>query len=92
MTKADGIKSAENHVTLSQLESHLWEAATPLRGIIDAGDFKQFIFPLLFYKRVAEINPLPDARKIGASWPINLSCLACSTAFWQATAPCRNNL
>ena len=35
-------------LTQGQLESYLWGAATLLRGTIDAGDYKQFIFPLLF--------------------------------------------
>jgi len=30
-------------------------AATLLRGTIDAGDYKQFIFPLLFYKRLCDV-------------------------------------
>ena len=38
-----------------QLESYLWGAATLLRGTIDAGDYKQFIFPLLFYKRICDV-------------------------------------
>ena len=38
-----------------QLESYLWGAATLLRGTIDAGDYKQFIFPLLFYKRLCDV-------------------------------------
>src|SRR5688572_940836 len=38
-----------------QLEKYLWGAATYLRGHIDAGDYKQFIFPLLFYKRVSDV-------------------------------------
>ena len=29
------------------LEKYLWGAATLLRGTIDAGDYKQYIFPLL---------------------------------------------
>jgi len=37
------------------LESYLWGAATLLRGTIDAGDYKQFIFPLLFYKRLCDV-------------------------------------
>lgn len=37
------------------LESYLWGAATLLRGHIDAGDYKQFIFPLLFYKRLCDV-------------------------------------
>lgn len=39
----------------SRLESYLWGAATLLRGHIDAGDYKQFIFPLLFYKRLCDV-------------------------------------
>lgn len=37
------------------LESYLWNAAILLRGTIDAGDYKQFIFPLLFYKRLCDV-------------------------------------
>ena len=44
-----------SRITQQQLESYLWGAAVLLRGLIDAGDYKQFIFPLLFYKRVADV-------------------------------------
>jgi type I restriction system adenine methylase HsdM len=44
-----------NRVTQAQLESYLWGAATLLRGLIDAGDYKQFIFPLLFFKRISDV-------------------------------------
>jgi len=39
----------------SQLESYLWGAATLLRGTIDAGEYKSFIFPLLFLKRLSDV-------------------------------------
>ncbi len=42
-------------ITPQRLESYLWGAATLLRGTIDAGDYKQFIFPLLFYKRLCDV-------------------------------------
>jgi len=42
-------------ITQQHLESYLWGAATLLRGVIDAGDYKQFIFPLLFYKRLSDV-------------------------------------
>ena len=42
-------------MTQSQVEKYLWGAATYLRGHIDAGDYKQFIFPLLFFKRVSDV-------------------------------------
>src|SRR5947209_12740021 len=40
---------------ISQLESHLWEAANILRGPVDAADFKTYIFPLLFFKRISDV-------------------------------------
>ena len=42
-------------VTLSQLESHLWESANILRGPVDASDFKTYIFPILFFKRISDV-------------------------------------
>src|SRR3954452_6284353 len=42
-------------LTQGELESYLWGAATVLRGTIDAGDYKQFIFPLLFFKRISDV-------------------------------------
>jgi type I restriction enzyme M protein len=43
-------------VNLSQLESHLWEAANILRGPVDAADFKTYVFPLLFFKRLSDVH------------------------------------
>ena len=42
-------------ISLSQLESHLWESANILRGPVDAADFKTYIFPLLFFKRICDV-------------------------------------
>ncbi|GIK10576.1 MAG: DNA methylase [Chloroflexota bacterium] len=42
-------------VALHQLESHLWEAANILRGSVDAADFKTYVFPLLFFKRISDV-------------------------------------
>lgn len=42
-------------ITQQQLEAHLWGAAELLRGQIDASDYKQFIFPLLFFKRISDV-------------------------------------
>lgn len=42
-------------MTQQQLEKYLWGAATYLRGHIDAGDYKQFIFPLMFFKRISDV-------------------------------------
>jgi len=42
-------------MTQQKLEKYLWGAATQLRGTIDAGDYKQYIFPLLFFKRICDV-------------------------------------
>lgn len=44
-----------NSYDITQLESHLWESANILRGPVDAADFKTYIFPLLFFKRISDV-------------------------------------
>lgn len=44
-------------MTMSQqeLENYLWGAANLLRGVIDPGDYKSIIFPLMFFKRLSDV-------------------------------------
>lgn len=42
-------------LTLEALSSHLWESANILRGSIDASDYKNYIFGLLFLKRLSDV-------------------------------------
>ena len=43
-------------LSLSQLEPHLWEAANILRGSpVDRTDWKSYILPLLFFKRICDV-------------------------------------
>ncbi len=44
-----------NKLTLSQLEQYLSKAAWILKGPVDASDFKVYIFPLLFFKRISDV-------------------------------------
>lgn len=44
-----------NHMTQPELESFLWGAAIVLRGLVDPGDYKQFVFPLVFFKRLSDV-------------------------------------
>ncbi|MBL7071047.1 MAG: type I restriction-modification system subunit M [Candidatus Omnitrophica bacterium] len=41
-------------VNLETLKSHLWKSADILRGHIDAADYKNYIFGLLFLKRISD--------------------------------------
>ena len=42
-------------LTQSQLEQYLSKAAWILKGPVDASDFKAYIFPLLFFKRISDV-------------------------------------
>lgn len=44
-----------NRIPLEELESYLWGSAQLLRTNIDAGAYKQYIFPLLFFKRICDV-------------------------------------
>ncbi|MBE2200519.1 MAG: SAM-dependent DNA methyltransferase [Anaerolinea sp.] len=59
-------------ITQSELESYLWGAAVLLRGFIDAGDYKQFIFPLMFFKRLCDVYDEERERalaEVGGNFP-----------------------
>jgi type I restriction enzyme M protein len=45
----------DKKLTLSQLEQYLSRAAWILKGPVDASDFKVYIFPLLFFKRISDV-------------------------------------
>lgn len=44
-----------NRIKLETLENYLWQSAVLLRSNIDAGAYKQYIFPLLFFKRICDV-------------------------------------
>jgi type I restriction enzyme M protein len=43
------------HLDVSMLETWLWDAACSIRGAMDAPKFKDFILPLVFYKRLSDV-------------------------------------
>ena len=47
--------SVSDRITIEQLQSYLWNSAVLLRTSIDAGAYKQYIFPLLFFKRISDV-------------------------------------
>lgn len=49
------IPSNSESITQSALENYLAAAADLLRGSIDQADFKAYIFPLMFFKRISDV-------------------------------------
>ena len=61
-------------LTLQELKSHLWQSANLLRGSIDSSDFKNYIFGLLFFKRLSDTfdDEYEDLKKtVGADLASN---------------------
>jgi type I restriction enzyme M protein len=44
-----------SRISLHELEKYLWESAIILRGSMAAGSYKNYIFPILFYKRICDV-------------------------------------
>jgi type I restriction enzyme M protein len=62
----NGVANPEQ-LSIPQLSNHLWEAANILRGPVDAADFKTYIFPLLFFKRISDVYDEEFARAMDES-------------------------
>ena len=48
-------KYNSGQISLDEMKTFLWGAATRLRGQIDAAGYKEYIFPLLFFKRISDV-------------------------------------
>lgn len=56
-----------DRITLSELEQYLAKAADLLRGSIDQADFKAYIFPLMFFKRISDVYAEEFAQALAES-------------------------
>ena len=54
-TKDKKYKAQGGQISLDEMKTFLWGAATRLRGQIDAAGYKEYIFPLLFFKRISDV-------------------------------------
>ncbi len=70
------LNPSEEHLDLAALEAWLWDAACAIRGATDAPKFKDFILPLIFYKRLSDVFDDEFAEQVklygdeGLAWEI----------------------
>lgn len=76
-------------ITQEELESYLWGSAVLLRNHIDAGAYKQYIFPLLFFKRLNDVyeeetaNATRENGPEAADWEETHSFVLPDGAHWN---------
>ena len=56
-------------ITQDELEAYLWGSAVLLRNNIDAGAYKQYIFPMLFFKRINDVYEEETVRAVEENGP-----------------------
>lgn len=72
--------------SLKLLDNYLWGAAVLLRGVIDPGEYKNIIFPLMFFKRLSDVydEEVESAMKnAGEDFPENHSFQIPDGAHWS---------
>jgi len=84
-------------INLETLKSHLWESANILRGSIDASDYKNYIFGMLFLKRLsdvfdAESERLKEEKHVDLNDPDNYSFYVPERAHWSYLKTLTQNL
>ena len=82
---------------LETLKSHLWESANILRGSIDASDYKNYIFGLLFLKRLCDVfdeecEKLKKEKHVDLKDPDNYSFYVPEKAHWSYLKTLTQNL
>ena len=78
-------------MTLDELKSSLWGAAVLLRGKINATGYKEYIFPLVFFKRISDVHEeeykkaleLADGDEDFARQPENYSFAIPDKCLWR---------
>ena len=63
-TTAAPANPSEERLDLSSLETWLWDAACAIRGATDAPKFKDYILPLIFFKRLSDVFDDELAEKV----------------------------
>jgi len=84
-------------IDLNTLKSYLWESANILRGSIDASDYKNYIFGLLFLKRLSDVfdeerERLKRESHVDLNDPDNYSFYVPEKAHWSYLKTLTQNL
>jgi type I restriction enzyme M protein len=84
-------------INLETLKSHLWESANILRGSIDASDYKNYIFGMLFLKRLSDVfdeesERLKEEKHVDLNDPDNYSFYVPERAHWSYLKTLTQNL
>jgi len=84
-------------IDLETLKSHLWESANILRGGIDASDYKNYIFGMLFLKRLSDVfeeesEKLKKEKHVDLKDPDNYSFFVPLKAHWSYLKSLTQNL
>ncbi len=73
-------------ITFDELKTYLWGSAVLLRTHIDAGAYKQYIFPLLFFKRICDVYDEERAAALaeyGEDFPENHRFIVPNGCHWN---------
>ena len=89
-----------SRLSLDELESVLWGAAVLLRGKINATGYKEYIFPLVFFKRICDVHAEERARALElsggdeefAAQPDNYSFAIPEGCFWEDVRAVTENI
>jgi type I restriction enzyme M protein len=84
-------------INLETLKSHLWESANILRGSIDASDYKNYIFGMLFLKRLSDVfdeerKSLKKESHVDLNDPDNYSFYVREKSHWSYLKTLTQNL
>lgn len=87
-------------ITIEELQSYLWNSAVLLRTSIDAGAYKQYIFPLLFFKRICDVYDEEckqileeyDGDEEALEWEENHRFLVPKGAHWKDVRAASENI
>ena len=88
-----------SQISLDTLETYLWNSAVLLRTHIDAGAYKQYIFPLLFFKRICDVYDEECAKILqeygdteALDWEENHSFSVTKGAHWKDVRAISSNV